>query len=213
MGSPKVWLELGGETLLQRVTRLLGAFAHPLFVVRAPGQRLPALEGDVLHLEDLVEGQGPLEALGVGLQAAAHAEVQGVAVHTTDAPFPSCAVLARLETLRRTPRPETGRPWEAAIARVRGREQPLGGVFDATRGAAATASLRARGEARVRALLERLEVRWVDEEELLDDPVVREDDPELLHFLNVNTPEDYALAQRVWLEGEGVGGPRKRLER
>ncbi len=36
MGRPKAWLPFGGETMLERVVRLLSEVVHPIVVVAAP---------------------------------------------------------------------------------------------------------------------------------------------------------------------------------
>ena len=43
MGTSKALLPFGGETMLQRIVRLLGTVASPLVVVAAAGQPLPNL--------------------------------------------------------------------------------------------------------------------------------------------------------------------------
>jgi molybdopterin-guanine dinucleotide biosynthesis protein A len=69
MGTPKAWMPFGPETMLQRVVRLLGEVVHPIVVVAAGGQELPALPDDVLVTRDEREGRGPLEGLRAGLKA------------------------------------------------------------------------------------------------------------------------------------------------
>ena len=53
MGSAKAALEWHGSTLLRRVTGIVGrAVTGPVIVVRAPGQPLPMLAGDI----EIVDG-------------------------------------------------------------------------------------------------------------------------------------------------------------
>ena len=52
MGSPKAWLDFGGEPLLARVVRVVSEAASPVLVVAAPGQDLPALSEDVTVVRD-----------------------------------------------------------------------------------------------------------------------------------------------------------------
>jgi molybdenum cofactor guanylyltransferase len=48
MGTPKAALEWHGSTLLRRIAGIVGrAVEGPVVVVRAPGQELPGLPGDV----------------------------------------------------------------------------------------------------------------------------------------------------------------------
>jgi molybdopterin-guanine dinucleotide biosynthesis protein A len=178
---------MGSEALLTRISRILGELAQPLFAVAAAGQALPPLAGGAQRLDDELPGLGPLEGLRLGLQAAQREGAEAAALYPSDSPFPCAAVVQRLEELRL----ESGA--EIAVARVGGRSHPLAAATSTHTGDAA-ALLLAQGQRRVHAWLERLRVRWVSEEELLACENVRGADPRLLHFLNVNTPEDYALA-------------------
>ena len=69
MGLPKATLPFGPELMLQRVVRLLQEVVHPIVVVAAPGQEVPALPGDVILTADEREGRGPLQGLHAGLLA------------------------------------------------------------------------------------------------------------------------------------------------
>lgn len=69
MGSAKALLPFGGETMLQRVVRLLGTVASPIVVVAASQQPLPELPEAVTVARDEREGRGPLEGLRAGLKA------------------------------------------------------------------------------------------------------------------------------------------------
>ena len=53
---------MAGSTLLRRVAGIVGRAAGPVVVVRAPGQALPPLPGDVQVVEDAREGRGPCRA-------------------------------------------------------------------------------------------------------------------------------------------------------
>jgi molybdopterin-guanine dinucleotide biosynthesis protein A len=57
MGRAKAWLELGRETFLQRVVRVLGEVVSPVVVVAAVGQELPPLPDDVEIVRDEFEGK------------------------------------------------------------------------------------------------------------------------------------------------------------
>src|SRR5260370_33224394 len=69
MGRPKAWLPFGGETMLQRVARLLGEVGRPIVVVAAPGQDVPPLPADVIVVRDEERGRGPFQGLAPGLSA------------------------------------------------------------------------------------------------------------------------------------------------
>jgi len=73
MGRDKATLPFGGELMLQRVVRLLGAAVDPesMVVVAAAEQALPALPAGVRVARDSREYRGPLEGLATGLGALA----------------------------------------------------------------------------------------------------------------------------------------------
>ncbi len=71
MGRPKAWLSVGGETMLYRVVRVVGAVVDPVVVVAAPGQDVPPLPAGVEVVRDEQEGLGPLGGLAAGLAALA----------------------------------------------------------------------------------------------------------------------------------------------
>jgi molybdopterin-guanine dinucleotide biosynthesis protein A len=68
MGTSKAMLPFGGETMLQRVVRLLGGVVSPIVVVAAADQQLPSLPSDVIVTRDERRGRGPLEGLRAGLK-------------------------------------------------------------------------------------------------------------------------------------------------
>lgn len=73
MGRDKATLPFGPELMLQRVVRLLGEAVDPrnMAVVAAPDQSLPALPEGVTVVHDSREYRGPLEGLATGLRALA----------------------------------------------------------------------------------------------------------------------------------------------
>ena len=70
MGAPKAALEWHGSTLLRRTVGILArATGGPVVVVRAKGQELPELPGDVDVIDDPQEGKGPVQGIAAGLAA------------------------------------------------------------------------------------------------------------------------------------------------
>src|ERR687893_2081126 len=87
MGTPKAALEWHGSTLLRRVVGLVArAVDGHVIVVRAPGQELPELPGEVEQVEDAREGRGPLQGLAAGLAAVGDRAVAAY-VSSTDVPL------------------------------------------------------------------------------------------------------------------------------
>ncbi|MBM4374825.1 MAG: molybdenum cofactor guanylyltransferase [Deltaproteobacteria bacterium] len=186
MGSPKAWLSFEGEPLLARVARRLRSDLAPIVVVAAPGQELPPLSQGVLVARDHTAHAGPLEGLAVGLELlATHASHAFVC--TCDAPFAS-ATLARALA-----------GWcdlDAAVPEVDGRLHPLTAVY-ATATHRIARDLRCRGERRATAFVEALRSTRVDRATLLADDALRREDPRLLAFVNVNTPDDLEAARAL----------------
>jgi molybdenum cofactor guanylyltransferase len=85
MGRDKATLPYRGATLIEYVVGVAKQRCSPVFVVAAPGQRLPQLDATVLR--DEVRGVGPLVATGTGLRAAAKADAEWAFVCATDMPF------------------------------------------------------------------------------------------------------------------------------
>ena len=189
MGSPKASLPWDGASLAARVCLALAPVTDRVVLVRAPGQELPPLPGEVLVVEDRVPGGGPLEGLLAGLRAMGDACDRAV-VAAVDLPWLTSALAARL--LAALGESDA----DAAVPRSGGRPQPLLAAYRATV-ADEVQALVGSGERRAVALPDRLRVRWLDEDDLLADPRVREDDPALRGLHDVDTPADLIRA-RVW---------------
>lgn len=121
---------------------------------------------------DQAPDQGPLMGLYSGLRATTFSHALVLAV---DLPFVQPALLAWLRAF-----PLTG---EALVPRVQGIPQVLLARYPRAILPAIEECLR-HGRRDPRALLDRVPVRFLEEKQ------VREVDPELRSFVNVNTPED-----------------------
>ena len=85
MGRDKATLPYKDATLIDYVVGVARERCDPVFVVAAPGQKLPPLQATILR--DDVRGVGPLVATGTGLRAAARAGADWAFVCATDMPF------------------------------------------------------------------------------------------------------------------------------
>ena len=182
MGTPKALLPFEGETMLQRVVRLLGTAVSPVAVVAAAGQTLPPLPRDVIVTHDERENRGPLEGLRAGL-GALPVEIEAAYVTSCDAPMLVPPFVARLVQLLGG--------FDIAVVEVDGEMHPLSAVYR-RRTLPQIASLLAADRLRMVDLLERVNTRRVPAEEM------RAVDPDLATLRNLNTPEEYqrALAGR-----------------
>jgi len=192
MGSPKAWLDFGGETLLARVVRTVRRVCAPVVVVAAPGQDVPPLPPDIAIARDPLEGRGPLQGIAAGLQALLDAPegsdgVDAAFVTSTDAPFLAAALIARLAALRGD--------HDIAVPHTEGHFHPLTAIYAGTCLAHIEALL-AADRLRPFFLFERVRTVICDAATLLADPDLAAADPALRSFENLNTPDDYARALR-----------------
>jgi molybdopterin-guanine dinucleotide biosynthesis protein A len=182
MGAAKASLEWHGSTLVRRVGGILERSVDgPIVVVRAAGQRLPAIPGAWIVVEDERPQRGPLEGLAAGLAAV----VDVAFVASTDLPrLHPAFVVAVLGGLRAED--------EICVPVSGGRAQPLAAAYRASV-ATAAARLLAAGELRLGALLEQCATRRLD---VVDDACV----------VNVNVPADYAAVRARPAPRVSVGG-------
>jgi molybdopterin-guanine dinucleotide biosynthesis protein A len=188
MGSPKAWLDFGGEPLLARVVRTVRRACAPVVVVAAPGQDVPPLPADVAIARDPLEGRGPLQGIAAGLRALGGKGVDAAFVSSTDAPFLEAALIARLADLR-------GPDHDVAVPHTDDHFHPLAAVY-ATTCLAHVEGLLAADRLRPFFLFERVRTVVCDAATLLADPDLAAADPALRSLENLNTPEDYARALR-----------------
>jgi molybdopterin-guanine dinucleotide biosynthesis protein A len=205
MGAPKAGLEWHGSTLLHRTAALLArTVTGPVLVVRAPGQRLPALPAGVEVADDEAEGLGPMQGIAAGL-AAVGDRAAAAFVCSTDLPFLHPAYVRRV--LRGLDDPAV----QLVVPLVRGFRQPLAAAYRPGLAALVRDRL-ARGSRRVSGLPDLAPAALPDEDELLADPELARLDPRLESLRNVNTPAEYAAARarpgpEVLLEWDGRTRP------
>ena len=184
MGQAKAALPFGHSTILERlIVELIDEFRE-LIVIAAPcadetypvETLLRRFRERVVILRDETAFAGPVAALLRGLCAAQHPTVF---VCSCDLPLIHRGVAREL--CRRLA------GYDAVIPRINGHSQPLCAAYSRS-AAAAIAALADAGELRLTTIAAALQSRPIAQAEL------RRIDPDLLSFLNVNTPEDYARA-------------------
>jgi molybdenum cofactor guanylyltransferase len=187
MGTPKAALEWHGSTLLRRTVGILArATGGPVVVVRARGQELPALPGDIQLIDDPREGKGPVQGLAAGL-AAITDRADVAFVSSTDMPFLHPAFVRRV--LRAV---QEGA--DVGLPVARGYPQPLAAAYK-TRLAPMAERLVQAERLRPAFLFEQCAVSRLDEAALKDDPVLAALDPALDSVVNINEPDDYRTAR------------------
>jgi len=187
MGSPKAALEWHGSTLLRRVCGIVGrAVDGPVVVVRAPGQKLPALPDAVEVVDDAREGRGPLQGLAAGL-AAVRDRAAAAYVSSTDVPLLHPRFVARVLAA-------LDDDTDVVLPHVGGFPQPLAAAYRTTL-VDTVERLIAEDRMRPAFLFEAVRVRRLDAAALLADPALAALDPELQSVLNLNAPDDYEAAR------------------
>ena len=187
MGRPKALLPFGNEPLITRLVRTLERKFNSVVVVAAPDQELPLLRAKVVR--DEVAHQGPVGGIYYGLKAAIGT---GAFVTSCDAAFLSLPLISflRSQILNH----------DVVVPYWQARFQPLHAVYRRSVLPLLKQQLE-RGELRPIFLYDRVRTRKVSEEE------IRRFDPEGLSFFNMNAPEDYAQALKLWQQRENVTEP------
>ncbi|MBS0210740.1 MAG: molybdenum cofactor guanylyltransferase [Planctomycetes bacterium] len=175
MRQDKATLPFGGETLIERMVRIVGSATSRVVVVAAPGQALPALPPAVQVVHDRTPGRGPLEGLAAGLRALG--DDQAVAFATScDAPLLRAEWIERVSSLLGA--------HDCAVPFIGGFYQPLAAAYRARVLPQIEQALTAEQRSIWR-LLNQLDTRQIAAEEL------RDVDPGLDSLRNCNTWEEY----------------------
>jgi len=173
MGQDKANLLLGERTLLQSVVNTLQPlFAEVIVSVRQTRHEidLPQVCDDPLHT-------GPLAGLVAGLE---RINTPWLFALACDMPFITPAVIEYLAQQRAD--------CQAVVPMVICYPQPLAAFYAVSCLPLARDCLNGSGKHSLRELLERLQVRYVNEAELL------KDDPNLASFIDLDTQQDVAIA-------------------
>ncbi len=184
LGQDKAGLTFGPTTMLEHAVERLRPTLIPLVVVAAESQTLPVLADDVIVVRDRRPDTGPLEGLAAGLaalqrQGPVHRQVS--AAYLTGCDFPLLlpefvqAVCDRLGD------------HQAAVPLVAGIRQTLASAVRIDVLSVVEQMLH-EDQRRTNALFDRLDTVWIDE------PALRQVDPQLISLRNVNTPEEYRAA-------------------
>ena len=174
MGQDKAMLVLDGRTLLESVTATMQQ-VFPKVVVSVRQLRAGV---DVPQVFDEQPASGPLAGLIAGLTQADTPWVFAVAC---DMPFVTQAVVEYLASCRGG--------FQAVVPMVDGHPQPLAAFYAQSALATMRANM-AAGDKSLRGMLQKLEVRYVNEAEL------RECDPKLRSFFDLDTPQDFQAAKK-----------------
>ena len=181
MGTDKARLTLGAQSFVERIHTALSSITTKTTLVGAV--ETSAVWPQLPAIPDVHVKWGALGGLHTALAAC---EAKWAAVAACDLPFITGELFVRLASLREN--------FDTVVpVQMDGRWQPLCALYRAGATRRRAAQLIAEGERRPRALLKEVNTRLVAFEELCDLGGAER------FFINVNTPEDYANAQK---EGE-----------
>jgi molybdopterin-guanine dinucleotide biosynthesis protein A len=176
MGQDKASLLLGERSLLQHVVSIV----QPLFSDVIVSVRQPRAEITLPQVCDDINHRGPLAGLAAGLQNSKTSWVFAVAC---DVPFIEHAVIDRLACFRDG--------YQAVVPMVRGYPQPLVAFYAVSCVDSLLECLTGDGKRSLRELLDKLQVRYVSEDELmLAESALR-------NFFDLDTPEDVEIAMKL----------------
>ncbi len=188
----KAALALGGRTLLERVVTAVAEVAGRVVVVAAPGQPLPELPGAVAVVSDSRPGSGPLAAIADGLGCLRSAGgIERVVVASCDVPLVRAELLARL--LEAVGPVGDGPLW--VVPDVAGHLQVLLSAMLPGLAAAIDEWI-AAGRRDPRSLVERLGRSAPGAVTILPGEALRDVDPDLASFRDLDTVEDLEEMRR-----------------
>ncbi len=173
MGQDKANLLFGSRTLLQSVIATL----QPLFSEVIISVRQPSAEIGLQQVYDDPAHAGPLAGLGAGLEYTSMPWMFAVAC---DMPFISPAVIEYLALQRIN--------CQAVVPMVQGYPQPLAAFYAKDCLGAVQDCLNGGGKHSLRALLDKLQVHYVEDAEM------QTADSALCSFFDLDTPQDFARA-------------------
>ncbi|MBZ0160547.1 MAG: molybdenum cofactor guanylyltransferase [bacterium] len=177
MGFNKAFIEFGGKRLIEAtVDRLRALFPEVLIIANDPP--LYAYLG-VKVISDLIPDSGSLGGIYTGLSAASYPTCFFVAC---DMPFLNADLIKLLV--------REAEGWDVVVPRVGGELQPLHAVY-------ARSCLPLMKEAIDTGVLKITRFFPKAKVNIIEESILREVDPHLLGFVNVNTPPELEQAEAI----------------
>ncbi|HEU4390442.1 MAG TPA: molybdenum cofactor guanylyltransferase [Blastocatellia bacterium] len=177
MGSDKSWLDLGGQTLIERVIAALAPAVETIAII-ANSERYRSLGYPVYSDENT--GIGPLEAIRVALT---NSKTEYAIVVGCDLPFVTADLFSTLL--------ELGRGFDAVVPESSaGQLEPLCAAYS-VRALPAVDEIIRGGRRKTAYVFDQVHTRIVAFDE------IQSLGGSHLFFVNVNTREDYARAQQL----------------
>jgi len=180
-GRDKAFVEIGDETLIERVASRLGQVTDDLFIA---GNNLFRFEHLGLRMiPDLVGGMGALGGIYTALDAALHTHVF---VAACDMPFLDLNLIRYMFVL--------SPGYDVVMPYVHGEPEPMHAIYSKACIQPIQDLIRA-GERKIIKFLPQVQVRDVREDEIAIF------DPQCHSFFNLNTPQDLARLHMLLAEG------------
>ena len=178
-GGEKTSEVIGGETLLERVLRVVSEISEQLILSLAPGQAAPKfnLAVNVLEVVDMYHNKGALGGIYTGIKCS---ETDHNLVVGADMPLLNTFLLEYMIGICHE--------YDVTVPQIRGHAEPLHAIYSKKCLDPIEAAF-SRGESRIVSFFGSVDVRWVKEDE------IDYFDPDHLSFLNVNTQNDLRLAK------------------
>ena len=184
MGRNKIYEEVAGEVIINRVIARLALINSEIMVVTASGQELPAFAPylKINRVLDIYPGKGSLGGVytGVALSTSFHSLVVAC-----DMPFLNSALLRYIISLSEN--------YDVVVPRVAGKLEPLHAVYSRNCLAPMERLLK-RDELRIAEFFNTVKVRYVEDSEI--DAI----DSQHLSFFNINSEEDLIRANELTAE-------------
>lgn len=185
LGEEKSLIKFDGRSLIVRSVDKLARVVDEVVVVARDKDQACLLKGLLpqVHVTcDRISSYGPVAGLAAGLGRARSEYSLAIGC---DLPFLNADVINLLF--------ELAHGWDAAVPQRRnGMMEPLHAVYKRDALFSACEKAIEQGERRIRPPLSILKVNWVSMK------LLKDLDPELLTFFNLNTREDLDLARRLW---------------
>jgi molybdopterin-guanine dinucleotide biosynthesis protein A len=176
---PKALVTIGGESLISRIHRLLTSLFGEVLVVSGNGEFIPDMPGATI-VADEIAGIGPIGGLITALK---HMKNDRAFCVACDMPFLDIDLIQHLVSLSDSR--------EAVVPCVGRQIEPLHAVYSRACLEIAEERIKRR-QYSLTGLILALNTRYVDI------PV----GPESLPLFNINTPQDLALAERIYANME-----------
>jgi molybdopterin-guanine dinucleotide biosynthesis protein A len=178
LGQNKAFLEINGESLIERIVDRVGQICEEIIIVTNEVDEYEHLEATVIP--DVLPGKGALGGIYSGLQAASNLHSLVVAC---DMPFLNLALLRYMQGFAAT--------YDVVMPRVRQFTEALHAIYSKSCLPHIERRLQA-GDLQITHFLSDVRVGYVEQEE------IEVFDPDHLSFFNINSQVDLQKACEIW---------------